>query len=371
MKLISAARAPPWAAAGGQHGGGDTAVRVSPTRLTLSLSVPAPGLADPVPQGLAKGWSRVHPSQNNLAVTRPVASRRRALAAALRAAVQPPLPTRLVPATPGCSRESPGCAALPGWKLILLGRVTGTGDAETLLGCQVPWLPWGWCTWRHPPCHLRLPCHHLPAFSAGWELRDGEMVGGEVLGGERWPRAPPQGEVGTAVVPAGWWHLVAGDSDDTPHLNLRQEADPPPVRAGQGLNCPPTLPPKLSPNWEDACQGCGKPPSARSPASPALRGGPAPEPAAPSPAPQRCSRRRLRRDLPVSEGRRSQQQAEAGPRVRFNRSFLSCALLSTLQAGAAQLPGEPGGSHPLVPALRLRIRRRRLRPVQPSPRGWV
>lgn len=85
------------------------------------------------------------------------------------------------------------------------------------------------------PPQTHLPCH-LPAFSAGWGLWGGQMVGArENPGMKEVAKSHPAGELGTAGIPEGWWHLVAGDNEDTLHLNLWWEEDPLPVRTPRGV----------------------------------------------------------------------------------------------------------------------------------------
>lgn len=99
--------------------------------------------------------------------------------------------------------------------------------------------------------NLMSPSYHLLAFSAGWELRGGEMVGGRESPGMREAaKCRLAGELGTAAVPGGWGHLVAGDNVDTPRLNLQWEADP--LRQDTtGLNSvPPTVLSKMSLDWK-------------------------------------------------------------------------------------------------------------------------
>lgn len=126
------------------------------------------------------------------------------------AALQRPLPEHLPPATQGCCRGIPGLCRT----VQLEGHPSGTSHRDRQ--CQTasgmshsPAFPGAvtlGVTPLPPPAFL---CRLGAAWrrGGGWKRKSWEERGG-------------QGELGRAVVPEGWWHLVAGDKDDTPHLNL-------------------------------------------------------------------------------------------------------------------------------------------------------
>lgn len=99
------------------------------------------------------------------------------------------------------AEESPGCAAPSSWKVILLGRVTGTGNAKPLLGCRTPLLSPGLS-------HLVSLLYHLLPFSAGWELRGGEVVGGRESPGRREVAKGSWEELWSLKGGGTWWQVT-------------------------------------------------------------------------------------------------------------------------------------------------------------------